>query len=298
MTRVGWVGLGAMGEPMARVVARAGISVNGFDVDESKRSIVEPNFAFAETVGAAATDATVLVLMVASHDQVESVLFGADPALDVMSPGSVVVIMSTVGPTAVRELAEQLEPRGISVVDAPVSGGVSRAEAGDLLVMVAGESVAISKTQTILDSISRLAPVVGSSPGDGQKFKLVNNLLGGIHIAAAAEALAFGEALGLDMRTVWDVLQGGAAASFMFSDRGSRMVTASYDEVNSALDIFVKDMGLVKNLAAEVNCYTPLAIKTRDLFLAGRSAGLGRLDDSSLIEVFRAATPGAATHHR
>ena len=295
MMRVGWVGLGAMGDPMARVAARSGITISGFDVDESKRSIVEPNFTFADGVSAAAADAAVLAIMVASRDQVESVLFGADPAVDVLSSGSVVLIMSTVGPSAMRDWAERLEPRGISVIDAPVSGGVSRAQAGELLVMVAGDELAIGRTQTILNAIARLCPVVGPNPGDAQKVKLVNNLLGGIHIAAAAEALNFAEALDLDVHMVWEVLQGGAAASFMFSDRGSRMVSGSYDDVRSALNIFVKDMGLVSDLAADVDCYTPLATKTRELFLAGRDADLGRLDDSSLIEVFRARTSAVAT---
>ena len=133
--------------------------------------------------------------------------------------------------------------------------------------------------------------MVGSHPGDGQKVKLVNQMLCGVHIAVAAEALAFAEAMGLDARSTWEVIRDGAATSFMLDDRGARMVEGSDGEVKSALDIFVKDMGLVAD-AARANGYSaPLAFSAERLYLAGRRAGLGRLDDSSLIEVLRGELP-------
>ena len=129
--------------------------------------------------------------------------------------------------------------------------------------------------------------MIGSHPGDGQKVKLVNQMLCGVHIAVAAEALAFAEALGLDARSTREVLRGGAAASFMLDDRGARMVEGAYDDVKSALDIFVKDMGLVTGAARAAAYRAPLASAAEQLFLAGRRAGLGRLDDSAVIEVLR-----------
>jgi 3-hydroxyisobutyrate dehydrogenase len=291
MTRFGWLGLGAMGAPMVRVAARSGLKINGFDVDPAKRSMVEPNFTFVESVGAAAAGADVLVVMVTSQAQVESVLFGDDAAADTLEDGAVVVVMSTVGPSAIEDWAERLEPRGISVVDAPVSGGVSRAVTGDLLVMLGGEEAAIARAKPLFDAVARVAPVVGPNPGDGQRIKLVNQLLCGVHIAAAAEALAFAEALDLDTRTAWEVIQNGAATSFVLSDRGSRMVSGEFDDVRSALDIWVKDMALVGDAAAALDYTSPLALLTRRLFDAASDAGLGRLDDSSIIELFRTGTP-------
>jgi 3-hydroxyisobutyrate dehydrogenase/putative dehydrogenase len=129
---------------------------------------------------------------------------------------------------------------------------------------------------------------VGTAPGDGQKVKLVNQLLCGVHIAAAAEALALAEAMQLDPGATWEVLRGGAAASFMLDDRGGRMVHGT-DEVKSALDIFVKDMGLVTDAARASSYPAPLASAAEQLYLAGRRAGLGRRDDSSVIEVLRGA---------
>ena len=225
--------------------------------------------------------------MVATPAQVEGALFGDQGAASALDEGSVVLVMATVGPTVVEGLAERLAERGAHVVDAPVSGGVARATTGDLLMMVGGPSPALDRVRPLLDVMASTAPVVGPSPGDGQKVKLVNQLLCGVHIAAAAEALAYAEALGLDAEACWDVVRHGAAASFMLDDRGDRMVHGAGDEVRSALDIFVKDMGLVL-AAARDNVYpAPLAAVAEQMYLTGRRAGLGSSDDSRLIEVLR-----------
>ena len=153
--------------------------------------------------------------------------------------------------------------------------------------MVSGAADAVERVRPLLDTLARSAPVVGDQPGDGQKVKLVNQLLCGVHIAAAAEALAFAEAMGLDAGAVRDVIRDGAAASFMLDDRGERMVDGAFDEAKSALDIFVKDMGLVTEAARSVDYATPLAAAAEALYVAGSKAGLGRQDDSSVIEVAR-----------
>jgi 3-hydroxyisobutyrate dehydrogenase len=195
-------------------------------------------------------------------------------------------VMATVGPGPVQRWAERLGGQQVDLVDAPVSGGAARAGKGDLLIMVGGSEEAVQRVQPLLDVMARSAPHVGVAPGDGQKVKLVNQLLCGVHIAAAAEALALAEAMQLDAAATWEVLRGGAAASFMLDDRGGRMVHGT-DEVKSALDIFVKDMGLVTDAARASSYPAPLASAAEQLYLAGRRAGLGRRDDSSLIEVLR-----------
>lgn len=288
MARVGWIGLGAMGGPMAAVVARAGHAVKAFDTNpDAVAEAAGHGIVAATDVAEAARDVEVLALMVATPAQAESVLFGKDGAAAELQQGAVVLVMATVGPGPVREWAERLAPLGVEVVDAPVSGGVARAAAGDLLMMVSGSPDALGAAQPLLDAMARTAPVVGAEPGDGQKVKLVNQLLCGVHIAVAAEALAFAESMGLDAGSTWEVLRHGAAASFMLDDRGARMVDDTADEVRSALDIFVKDMGLVLR-AARDNAYpAPLASAAEQLYTAGRRAGLGRRDDSSVIDVLR-----------
>jgi 3-hydroxyisobutyrate dehydrogenase len=153
--------------------------------------------------------------------------------------------------------------------------------------MVSGPDQALATVQPLLDAMSAKAPVVGAAPGDGQKVKLVNQLLCGVHIAAAAEGLAYAEALGLDAEACWEVIRHGAAASFMLDDRGERMVHGAGEQVRSALDIFVKDMGLVLDAARENVYPAPLASVAEQLYLTGRRAGLGQADDSHLIEVLR-----------
>jgi 3-hydroxyisobutyrate dehydrogenase len=288
MLRIGWIGLGAMGGPMAARVARAGHETTAFDIEPGRaQELAGEGVSPAATIIQAATGADVLVLMVATPEQVEGVLFGDDPAGVALEPGATVVVMATVGPAPVQRWAERLAARDVELVDAPVSGGVARAGAGDLLIMVGGHDDAVERVQPLLRVMARAAPVVGSHPGDGQKVKLVNQMLCGVHIAIAAEALAFAEAMGLDAARTWEVISEGAAASFMLGDRGARMVDGSFDEVNSALDLFVKDMGLVTD-AARANAYpAPLSSAAEQLYMAGRRAGLGGLDDSSVIEVLR-----------
>jgi len=286
MTRVGWIGLGAMGAPMAACVARAGHQIVAFDIDSSRaQALAGDGVEAAATVADAVSGADVLVLMVATPEQVEDVLFGDGEAAGALRPGATVVIMATVGPAPVAAWAQRLP--GVDVVDAPVSGGVARAADGDLLIMVGGAEAVVERVRPLLDAMARSAPLVGPEPGDGQKVKLVNQLLCGVHIAAAAEGLAFAEAIGLDARACWEVIRDGAAASFMLDDRGARMLDDAFEDPKSALDIFVKDMALVTD-AARQNAYpAPLATVAEQLYVAGRRAGLGRLDDSSLIKILR-----------
>jgi 3-hydroxyisobutyrate dehydrogenase len=285
--RVGWLGLGAMGAPMAGCLARAGHAVVAYDIVPGRAAaLAADGVQAAESAAAAVRDAELAAVMVATPDQVDEVLFGPGGAAAALAPGTVVMIMATVGPEVVAEVATRLGGR-VAVVDAPVSGGVQRAAAGDLLIMVSGADDVVGRARPLLDALARSAPVVGPAPGDGQRMKLVNQLLCGVHIAAAAEALAFAESLGLDPGACWRVLRDGAAASFMFEDRGTRMVGGEFEPPRSALDIFVKDMGLVSAAAEHAGAAVPLTAVTRRLYQEGHEQGLGRKDDAALIEVLR-----------
>jgi 3-hydroxyisobutyrate dehydrogenase/putative dehydrogenase len=269
---------------MVACLVAAGHPVAAYDVVPGR---VPEGALAAGSVAEAVTGADAVVVMVATPDQLDQVLFGSSGAGGALVSGQTVVIMSTVGPEAVAAAAARLAEAGVAVVDAPVSGGVTRAGAGDLLILVGGAASAVSGVQPLLDTLARSAPLAGPSPGDGQRMKLVNQLLCGVHIAAAAEALSFAESLGLDAGECWKVLRDGAAASFMFDDRGARMVAGTFDEVRSALDIFVKDMGLVTGAAAEAGAPVPLSAAALVLYQRGHDTGLGRRDDSVLIEVLR-----------
>jgi 3-hydroxyisobutyrate dehydrogenase-like beta-hydroxyacid dehydrogenase len=287
MQRVGFIGLGAMGAPMAKRIFSAGFDLLVFDVrPENADPLVELGARRTLSPREAAEGAEALVLMVVNVEQVEEVLFGEDGAAEILSSGSAVVVMSTVGPEAVRGIEERLAGRGIRLLDAPVSGGVARAERGDLLIMVGGPTDLFEKLKPLLEAMGSTVVHCGGSVGDGQSVKLVNQLLCGVHIATAAEALAYAEALGLDPRSVFETIRHGAANSFMLADRGERMLEREFVPAKSALDIFVKDMGLVREAAGEQGFQTPLADAAHRLYEMGSSLGLGGEDDSGVVRVF------------
>ena len=200
--------------------------------------------------------------------------------------------MSTVGPEAVRRIEGRLAGRGVKLLDAPVSGGVARAERGDLLIMAGGIADLFEEVRPLLAAMGSTVSHCGGSVGDGQSVKLVNQLLCGVHVAVAGEALAYAEALGLDPRSVFETIRHGAANSFMLEDRGERMLEREFVPAKSALDIFVKDMGLVRLAAVEQGFQTPLADAAHRLYEMGSSLGLGEEDDSGVVRVFE-RTDGA-----
>ena len=285
---VAWIGLGAIGAPMARALAGAGLPVTAYDLFPAAREAIAEVAATTETAREAARGADVVAVMVATPDQLEAVLFGEEDGIaGELADGTLLLIMSTVGPAALDATATRLAGTGVRIVDAPVSGGAARAADGDLLVMVGGAESDVAAARPVLDALASNAPVVGPRPGDGQRFKIVNQLLCGVHIAAAGEALALADSMGLDLRQAHEVLGTGAAASFMFGDRGARMVEGAYDDVRSALAIFVKDMGLVAEAADEVDQQVPLATAAQQLYRRGSELGWDRRDDSIVYRVLR-----------
>jgi 3-hydroxyisobutyrate dehydrogenase-like beta-hydroxyacid dehydrogenase len=276
---------------MASRLAEAGFELKVFDVvAERARPLVEIGAASAASPKEAAEGSEALVLMVANAAQANDVLFGDGGVAGALPEGAAVVVMSTIGPEAVRELDQELAGRGLRTLDAPVSGGVARAERGDLLIMAGGPQDLFEELRPALEAMGSSVVHCGPRVGDGQAVKLVNQLLCGVHIAAAAEALAYAESLGLDPRFVFETIRHGAANSFMLEDRGERMLEEEYVPPKSALDIFVKDMGLVGKAAEERGFEAPLAAAALEMYLSGRDAGLGAEDDSGVIRVFRRRT--------
>ena len=283
------LGLGAMGLPMARHLAGT-CTVRGFDPDEGRRAGASDVGTTTTSAREAAAGADVVLLAVRNAEQLEAALWGEDGVAAVLAQGSVVLLTSTVGIEAVRAVAVQLAEHELLLVDAPVSGGPVRAGSGDLLVTVGAEPEAYAKARPVLEALAGTLTWVGQRPGDGQCMKTVNQLLCGVHIAAAAEALALAEKLGLDPELALETLQAGAAASFMLGDRGPRMLQSGQEggaEVRSRLDIFVKDMGIVTTAARGAGLATPVAAAAEQLYLLGQAQGLAAADDSSVIEVLK-----------
>jgi 3-hydroxyisobutyrate dehydrogenase/putative dehydrogenase len=274
---VGWLGLGAMGLPMAERLVANGYPVRAFDPDPLR---VASGAVGCRTPAEAVAGVDIVALMVATPAQGEQALFGPDGVIGGLGAGARVVVFSTVGPQAVREWAARL-----SVVDAPVSGGVTRAATGELVIFVGGERT--PEVDAVLSVLGTTVTDAGPEPGAGQLVKLVNQLLCGVHIAVAAEALDYADALGLDPRAILAAVRQGAAGSFMLGDRGERMLDGPPATARSAVDIFVKDLGLVRDEARRVGSHTPLADAAEALFDEAAAAGLGAADDSRVIEILR-----------
>ncbi|MET1035686.1 MAG: NAD(P)-dependent oxidoreductase [Arthrobacter sp.] len=282
------LGLGAMGLPMATRLA-TGLTVHGFDIAAARMDLAaDAGIKTFPTAAEAAADADAVLLAVRNGEQLADVLFGEAGIAGSLRPGAVVLMTSTVGVAAVADVAARLAGIGVDLVDAPLSGGPVRAGEGDLLIVVGATPEARAKAAPAVELLASSLTVVGDKPGDGQALKTVNQLLCGVHIAAAAEALALADALGLDPSGTLEALQSGAAASFMLGNRGPRALQAYDDggsDVLSRLDIFVKDMGIVTKAAREVALPTPLAATAEQLYLLGQAQGLGAEDDSAVIRV-------------
>ena len=287
------IGLGAMGLPMATRLAAA-FPVTGFDPFDARRGLADQEgIAVEDTPAGAARSADVVLLAVRDQAQAEEALFGADGVVQSLAAGSPVILTSTVGPEAAQTLAARLAELGFPLVDAPISGGPKRAGEGDLLIVVGADDAALTATRPVLEQLASTLTVVGARPGDGQALKTINQLLAGVHIAAAAEAIALARGVGLDPAVVIDALSQGAAGSFMFADRGPRMLQAYTGgaDVRSRVDIFVKDMGIVTGVGKAAHVPLPLAAAAQQLYLIAEAAGLGAADDSSVVTVLSPPRP-------
>lgn len=284
---VGFIGLGAMGMPMAINLIKKQYTVTGFDVrPEARARLVADGGKAADTAREAAHGVEALILMVVNADQAEAVLFDGG-ALGEMPVGATVVLMATCAPARVARIANMVEASGRKFVDAPVSGGVVGAMAGTLTIMAACPDPTFKATEPMMRCLGSNLFHIGEVPGQGAAMKIVNQLFCGLHIAVAAEGLALAERSGIAPARALEILSGSAASSWMLRDRGPRMVTDA-GKVTSAVDIFVKDMGLVMEAGKAANMGLPLAALAEQMFRSASGMGLGSADDSQVIAVYRA----------
>ncbi|MEV6105114.1 L-threonate dehydrogenase [Streptomyces sp. NPDC051940] len=288
--RVGVVGLGAMGLGMARSLRAAGYDVGVHDL----RSHVAEEFArdggtAYASPGDLAADVDVLVGVVVNAAQVESVLFGEGDgdggAARRLRPGAVYVMCSTVDPAWSAALEGRLAGLGVRYLDAPISGGVARAAAGELTMMTSGSAEAYALADPFLDAMSGTVYRLGDRAGLGSKVKIVNQLLAGVHIAAAAEAMALGIKAGVPAEALYEVITHSAGNSWMFENRMAHVLAGDYTPL-SAVDIFVKDLGLVLDAARPEKFPLPLSATAHQMFLQASASGLGGEDDSAVIKIF------------
>lgn len=286
--RIGVVGLGTMGMGTACVLLDKGLPVIGCDIaPEARHRFESAGGRSVETPALLAKECSIVLLVVVNAEQVEQVLFGEQGLVGSLSKGSVVVQCATIAPRHSRLLAERLAEAGLEMLDAPISGGAVKARAGQLSVMAAGTPNAFGRAGPALDAMAVTVYRLGDEPGLGSSMKLVNQLLAGVHIACAAEAMALGVRMGLDPEVIYEVITHSAGNSWMFENRVPHILQGDYTPL-SAVDIFVKDLNIVHETGRELAMPTPVAASALQQFTAAKGAGFGREDDSAVIKVYQA----------
>ncbi len=290
MKKVGLIGLGAMGAGMAGSLRRAGFAPHVYDVRaEAAQAFAAQGGVACASLAELGAACEVVISVVVNADQTEQVLWGPEGhgqgVVDAMRAGSVFVMCSTVDPNRSIAWEAALKGRGLLYLDAPISGGAARAASGEMTMMTAGEPAAYAVADPFLQAMAAKVYRLGDRAGNGSKVKIINQLLAGVHIAAAAEAMALGLREGVNANELYDVITHSAGNSWMFENRMAHVLAADYTPL-SAVDIFVKDLGLVLDTARASKFPLPLASTAHQMFMQASSAGHGREDDSAVIKIF------------
>ena len=283
---VGLIGLGAMGRGMAGSLRRAGYTVHVCDARPGAAAefAAEGGVACANPADVAAA-CDVVISVVVNAAQTESVLFGAHGAAAAMASGSVFIMCSTVDPNWSIAMGERLNALGLLYLDAPISGGAAKAASGQMTMMTSGAPAAYALCEPMLNAMAASVYKLGDHAGAGSKVKIINQLLAGVHIAAAAEAMALGLREGVDPAALYEVITHSAGNSWMFENRMAHVLAADYTPL-SAVDIFVKDLGLVLDMARASKFPLPLSSTAHQMFMQASTAGFAKEDDSAVIKIF------------
>jgi 3-hydroxyisobutyrate dehydrogenase len=285
--RITFIGAGAIGLPMAIRAATAG-EITVVDTSDERLSLAREAGLLTASKLVDAPAADVAIIMVATAEQLEGVVLGDAGLAAHMDENAIMIVMSTVGPEAIRSLQSKLAEKSPQLIDAPVTGGVSGAAAGTLTIFVSGATKAMERSHEVLESMGRVVQV-GDRLGDGQSFKLVNQLLATSQLVVAAEALAFAEALGLDKRDIFEAVKSGAGSSWMLNTYGPRMLEQEGQDIAATVGIFLKDSTLVSATASKLSFDGHMLSATQTVLERAAHLELINRDASSVIETFRAS---------
>ncbi|ODT84115.1 MAG: 2-hydroxy-3-oxopropionate reductase [Pelagibacterium sp. SCN 64-44] len=279
--KIGFIGLGVMGRPMAGHLIAAGHEVYLHRVKEVSRHLVEAGGRALDSARAVAEAADVVILMVPDTPDVDAVLFGAGGVAEGLSAGKLVIDMSSISPVATKGFAARIAERGAGYVDAPVSGGEVGAKAASLTIMVGASEADFERARPLFDLMGKNITRIGEV-GAGQTAKVVNQVIVGLTIEAVAEGLTLAKAAGADPAKVREALMGGFAASRILEVHGDRMVKGTFDP-GFRIRLHRKDIGLAMEAAKALELYLPHAASLQQLMNKALAAGLGDQDHSALI---------------
>jgi 3-hydroxyisobutyrate dehydrogenase-like beta-hydroxyacid dehydrogenase len=281
---VGFIGLGAMGGPMALNLVTHGFTLVVHDIDPAKTERLRAcGAAVAESPAAIAGAVSRTICMVETTAQAEAVIAGKDGILERARPGHIVVCMSTIDPLVARRLGETLAGRGIAMLDAPVSGGTERATSGDLSIIAGGAADTVKACDDLFRAMGRNVFHVGGL-GQGLAMKLVNNMLVQVNTVAVAEALVLGVKAGLDPQTIYEVVRVSTGTSFAFETRVPRILRRDFAP-GGTVDISFKDQELETQFAKQLGVPVLLANVSQQVYQMARAAGLNKEDGSAIVKV-------------
>lgn len=285
--KVGFVGLGIMGAPMAANLIGAGFSLNVYNRTPVKCEALEKLGARAyPTPAGLASASEVVVTIVSDTPDVEAVLFGENGLAEGLDPGSVVIDMSTISPTRTVEFAARLADRQVDMLDAPVSGGDKGAIAGTLSIMVGGKQEAFNRCLPLFEAMGRNIVYAGSS-GSGQKTKLVNQVVGSLNLLAMIEGLRMAEQAGLDPQRTLDAVGAGAAGSWMWTHLGPRVARRDFAP-GFMIRLHQKDLRLAAEFARDLGIDMPGTALSHELFTEALQKGLGEQGNQGLYKLWEA----------
>jgi len=279
-----------MGAAVVRRLLSTGFPVCVRDIRaEAEQQAKAEGASVSESPAALARQCSVVISLVVDAAQTEDVVFGPQGAAETLSKDAVLIMSSTVQPSAAESLGERLAGRGLSMLDAPVSGGPAKARSGQMSMMIGGADASYDRARQVLEAISGTRVRIGNRPGDGSKAKIVNNMLAGVNLAAACEAMAFGIKLGLDPSAIVDVVSASSGGSWIFADRMPRVLSNDYTP-RAALDILKKDLTIIKQVAQELGFPAPMASAGQQVFVDASAMGLGTEDDAAVVKLYQALT--------
>lgn len=281
------VGLGSMGMGAAKSCINAGLTTYGVDLNPQALATLQQAGAkqAATSADGFASELDALLLLVVNAAQVKQILFGENGLAAKLKPNTPVMVSSTISAADARQIEQQLLALGLTMLDAPVSGGAAKAAEGQMTVMASGAESTFQQLQPVLDAIAGKVYRIGEEIGLGATVKIIHQLLAGVHIAAGAEAMALAARAGIPLDVMYDVVTHAAGNSWMFENRMRHVVDGDYAP-KSAVDIFVKDLGLVADTAKALHFPLPLASTAFNMFTAASNAGFGKEDDSAVIKIF------------
>ena len=283
--RIGFIGLGTMGAPMAGHLLRAGHAVQAFNRNPQRAAAWQERFQqgqFVDSIAQAASNADIVFTCVGNDDDLREVARAAFPH---MKAGSILVDHSTTSATVARELAVDAQQLGLHFMDAPVSGGQAGAENGQLAIMVGGDADTFARVEPVMAAYAKRSKLIGGV-GAGQLTKMVNQICFTGVVAGLAEGLFFAEQAGLDTQAVLDVVSQGAAQSWQMDNRAQTMLRGEYD-FGFAIDWMRKDFGIVLEEAKNIGCELPGVKMINEHYGELQQLGHGRSDTSALLERLR-----------